>query len=376
MVTDDDGDIAGVLKIANPAFSAAELAAQDAGGAADRRRRARAAGRGAADRTRRREVHDHHGFGRWHRLRAAAALPAGRHAARVRLPDAGGGRRPRRRRRPGEPRAGTASAIPGLDRILQWDLRFGDRRRRRADLPRRRPGCARDLQTAAREGVVADLAAGRRAAKAGGAHRPDRRQCGGVAPTGDVAPTASSTSATCPTPGPCPNSPSPRRRCWDMPAPTRHRCCPRSGHSTPMRPLSTAEAEALWPLLVLRTAVLIVSGAQQAALDPDNDYVTDQSDAERRMFEQATSVPMDVMTAVIKADLGLAASAPGAGAGAARRRGPGRRWSRSTCPPPPTSTTTRSTSRTAVDRHRGRIWPGPQCKTAPRWSSPGSGRRG
>ena len=71
-----------------------------------------------------------------------------------------------------------------------------------------------------------------------------------------------------------------------------------------IRPLSPAEAEALWPLLVLRTAVLIVSGAQQAALDPDNDYITEQSDGEWRMLEQATSVPMDVMTAVIKADLG------------------------------------------------------------------------
>ena len=73
-----------------------------------------------------------------------------------------------------------------------------------------------------------------------------------------------------------------------------------------IRPLSATEADALWPLLVLRTAVLIVSGAQQAALDPDNDYVTEQSDGEWRMFEQAISVPMDVMTAVIKADLSLA----------------------------------------------------------------------
>ena len=45
-------------------------------------------------------------------------------------------------------------------------------------------------------------------------------------------------------------------------------------------------------------AVLIVSGAQQADLDPDNDYLTEQSDAEARMFEQATSLPIDVMTAV------------------------------------------------------------------------------
>ncbi|MCW2556299.1 MAG: 4-aminobutyrate aminotransferase, partial [Mycobacterium sp.] len=73
-----------------------------------------------------------------------------------------------------------------------------------------------------------------------------------------------------------------------------------------VRPLIAAEADVLWPLLVLRTAVLIVSGAQQAALDPDNAYVTDQSDDEWRMFEQATSVPVDVMTGVIRAELGLA----------------------------------------------------------------------
>jgi 4-aminobutyrate aminotransferase-like enzyme/Ser/Thr protein kinase RdoA (MazF antagonist) len=74
-----------------------------------------------------------------------------------------------------------------------------------------------------------------------------------------------------------------------------------------IRPLTTAEVDALWPLLVLRTAVLIVSGAQQARLDPDNPYLARQSGGEWRMFEQATSVPIDVMTEVIKADLGLAA---------------------------------------------------------------------
>ena len=74
-----------------------------------------------------------------------------------------------------------------------------------------------------------------------------------------------------------------------------------------IRPLTTAEVDALWPLLVLRTAVLIVSGAQQASLDPDNPYLAEQSGGEWRMFEQATSVPIDVMTEVIRADLGLAA---------------------------------------------------------------------
>ena len=78
-----------------------------------------------------------------------------------------------------------------------------------------------------------------------------------------------------------------------------------------IRPLTATEIDVLWPMLVLRTAVLIVSGAQQAALDPDNAYITEQSDGEWRMFEQATSVPMDVMTELIRADLGLSAE-PGA----------------------------------------------------------------
>jgi 4-aminobutyrate aminotransferase-like enzyme/Ser/Thr protein kinase RdoA (MazF antagonist) len=73
-----------------------------------------------------------------------------------------------------------------------------------------------------------------------------------------------------------------------------------------IRPLSTVEADVLWPMVVLRTAVLIVSGAQQASLDPDNPYLANQSGGEWRMFEQATSVPIDVMTAAIRADLGLA----------------------------------------------------------------------
>ena len=73
-----------------------------------------------------------------------------------------------------------------------------------------------------------------------------------------------------------------------------------------IRPLSVAEAQALWPLLVLRTAVLLVSDAQQATLDPDNEYVTGQTEAQLRMFEQAESVPVEVMTAVIQAELGLA----------------------------------------------------------------------
>lgn len=84
-----------------------------------------------------------------------------------------------------------------------------------------------------------------------------------------------------------------------------------------IRPLTPAEIDALWPMVVLRTAVLIVSGAQQADLDPDNAYVTEQSDGEWRMFEQATYLPMDVMTALIRADLGVADPPTDAAAAAA-----------------------------------------------------------
>ena len=40
-----------------------------------------------------------------------------------------------------------------------------------------------------------------------------------------------------------------------------------------LRPLSAAEATVLWPLVVLRAAVLVVSGEQQAAINGVNDYV-------------------------------------------------------------------------------------------------------
>jgi len=63
-----------------------------------------------------------------------------------------------------------------------------------------------------------------------------------------------------------------------------------------LRPLSAAEAAALWPLVVLRAAVLVVSGEQQAAIDGVNDYVTGALEHERRLFEQAMSVPTAVMT--------------------------------------------------------------------------------
>lgn len=72
-----------------------------------------------------------------------------------------------------------------------------------------------------------------------------------------------------------------------------------------LRPLTLAEAEALWPLVVLRGAVLVASGRQQAGLDASNDYAANALDREWQIFAAATSLPLPVMTAVITDALGL-----------------------------------------------------------------------
>lgn len=66
-----------------------------------------------------------------------------------------------------------------------------------------------------------------------------------------------------------------------------------------VRPLSPEEAEAVWPLVVLRAAVLVASGRHQAAVDEDNVYAKTALDREWRIFEQATSLPLPVMTRLI-----------------------------------------------------------------------------
>ena len=71
------------------------------------------------------------------------------------------------------------------------------------------------------------------------------------------------------------------------------------------RPLSPAEVRALWPLVVLRGAVLVVSGEHQLAVDGDNDYAAAGIEREWRIFERATSIPLPVMTALVCDELGL-----------------------------------------------------------------------
>ena len=183
MVTVPDGEIVGVLKIANPAFNATEIEAQDL----------------AADRIAEAEPS----------LRIAVPLPnlAGEKCtaitglvdgtAYVRLlrylpggtlldsgylsPTAVAGL--------GEVAGRVSRALegfshPGLDRVLQWDLRYG------ADVVAELISHVADPSHRARgrgggpRRVGAHRAARRRAAAAGGASRPHRRQCRRVARDG------------------------------------------------------------------------------------------------------------------------------------------------------------------------------------------------
>ena len=71
-----------------------------------------------------------------------------------------------------------------------------------------------------------------------------------------------------------------------------------------VRRLSDDEIAALWHLVVLRAGILVVSGREQAVLDPGNDYVRAALDREWLIYTQATSVPAAVMTAQLRAALG------------------------------------------------------------------------
>ena len=66
------------------------------------------------------------------------------------------------------------------------------------------------------------------------------------------------------------------------------------------RPLTGDEITALWPLVVLRGATLVLSGRAQVRLDAGNDYAARALDREFRVFDRATSVPASVMTEAIR----------------------------------------------------------------------------
>ncbi|MEY4532951.1 MAG: hypothetical protein RI926_720 [Actinomycetota bacterium] len=75
-----------------------------------------------------------------------------------------------------------------------------------------------------------------------------------------------------------------------------------------LRHLSDDEMDALWPLVIQRGAVLVLSGRQQSRIDEANDYATNALDREMRILVQALSVPPAVMAATIRQSLGLKVS--------------------------------------------------------------------
>ncbi|MDT5075187.1 MAG: hypothetical protein QOH82_4507 [Mycobacterium sp.] len=305
LVFDAADQVLGVLKIANPAFTATELAAQDAAAETIAK----------AEPTLRVSVPLPNLAGEVH-TEVANLLEGTAHVRLLRFLSGGtlvgaGYLAPAVVAGMGElagrvSRALADFAHPGLDRALQWDLRYGhdvvhalvshvpdpsQRERLTSAATEAWSRVAPLVDQLPRQAVHLDLTdANVVATRAdGSARRGDGIiDFGDLSDTWAVSEVAVTLSSVLGHPGASPTSILPGIKAFHA-----------------VRPLSLAEADAIWPLLVLRTAVLIVSGAQQVVLDPDNEYLTNQSDDETRMFDQATSVPMDVMTAVIRAELGF-----------------------------------------------------------------------
>ncbi|WP_106805429.1 aminotransferase [Pseudomonas sp. S5D5] len=74
-------------------------------------------------------------------------------------------------------------------------------------------------------------------------------------------------------------------------------------------PLQLEELQVLWPLIVARAAVLVLSSEQQQRLDPDNSYLLKNAEHEWEIFHVATSVPFELMEAAILSSVGQAPAA-------------------------------------------------------------------
>ena len=300
----DDGTVVGVLKISNPAFGPAEIDAQhEAAEHLTRRipalRVADTLGSGpfalelpSGER----------GVGRLLRylpggtLGGPAYLPAATVAALGRLA--------------GQVCAGLEDFThPALQRVLQWDLRHADRvvsllaphvgdpaLRARVENAGRQAWAdvSRVAARLPRQAVHGDLTDDNVVCTdAAGPRMPD-----GVLDLGDlvdswaVAELAVTVSSLLHHDGASPVSVLPAVAAFDA-----------------ERPLSDAEIEALWPLVVLRGAVLVVSGHQQVGLDADNGYASGNLAHEQRIFDVACSVPAQVMTALVRARLGRPSAA-------------------------------------------------------------------
>lgn len=73
-----------------------------------------------------------------------------------------------------------------------------------------------------------------------------------------------------------------------------------------VNPLQEAELRALWPLVLMRAAVLVLSSEQQLLVDPGNQYILDNIAHEWEIFDTASAVPFALMEAAILQAAGLA----------------------------------------------------------------------
>lgn len=71
-----------------------------------------------------------------------------------------------------------------------------------------------------------------------------------------------------------------------------------------VNPLQRSELLALWPLIVARAAVLVLSGEQQVGIDPGNEYSRANLNHEWEIFRVASSVPFELMEAAILGAVG------------------------------------------------------------------------
>lgn len=299
-----DGQPVAVLKVTNPAFGAAEVAVQD--DAADRMAAASPELRIAQ------VLRGDDGVAQ----RTTVATPDGPAAARlIRFLDGGtlfdqGCLDPRGIARLGEVAAKVDLALAditdgdGLDRVLQWDLQYADRTV--AALGSSLPAARRaPIESAAARAwdLVAPLVPDLPVQVVHLDLTDDNTVLGGdglvdgvidfsdLTRTWTVCELAIAISSVLHHPGAEPASVLPAVRAY---------------HS--LRPLSEAEVAALWPLVVLRAAVLVVSGCHQVAVDGDNAYAETRLVREWRIADRALSVPPEVMTALIRDTLGLGAS--------------------------------------------------------------------
>ncbi|MCX2932947.1 aminotransferase [Mycobacterium sp. CVI_P3] len=305
LLSNAEGAPIGVLKIANPAFSRVELEAQDAAAAylCQTEPTVRAATNvGFAGAAPIAEVQGEDGTTLYARIiayLAGGAMSGERYITPSRVAALGtlAGR---------TARALAGFEHPGVDRVLQWDLRHAQRTvevlaGHVTDIGRR---AAVESAAAAAWRTVADLSEDLPIQVIHGDLTDDNVVCSsaetgrnpdGIIDLGDltrswtVGELAIAVSSLL-------------RHEGGEPAAT----LPAIAAFHAVRPLSPAEIEALWPLVVLRASVLVVSGLHQASIDADNVYATSALDYEWRIFERATEVPTEVMTAQIRAALGTA----------------------------------------------------------------------